>query len=165
MGKPRRLGWDACTWIATIIQEQVPLKGGGVEDRGPPCNYVIEQATQRTVEIATSGLSLAEVCKDPSVKETDGDVLADFFRNDYILIVPVDRHVGTLAREIMQSGHAGLRPPDAVHLASAIVAEVTEFQTFDRKLLNLDGQLKRLDGGLLRIAKPPLPPPSLLDGM
>lgn len=168
MAKPRRLGWDACTWIATIIQEQVPLQDGGFEDRGALCNYVIEQASRRTVEIATSGLSLAEVCKDPSVRGTDSDALEDFFRNDYILVVPVDRYVGTLARQLMQGGHAGLRPPDAVHLASAIVAEVSEFHTFDRKLLNLDGQLKRLDGGVLKISKPPLPPqpvPSLLDRM
>ena len=165
MVKPRRLGWDACTWIATIIQEKVPMKGGGFENRGELCNYVVEQAARKQIEIATSGLSLAEVCKDPSVKGTDGDVLADFFRNDFILIVPVDRHVGTLARELMQAGHAGLKPPDAVHLASAIVAEVTEFQTFDSKLLNLDGKINRLDGGVLKICKPPTPPPTLFDGI
>ena len=127
MAKPRRVAWDACTWIATIIQEQAPIKGGGTEDRAALCNHVINLATQKQVEIATSGLSLAEVCKDDQVRQEDGDVLADFFRNDYILIVPVDRYVGTLARQLMQGGYSGLRPPDAVHLATALIADAAEF--------------------------------------
>jgi len=162
MVKPRRVAWDACTWIATIIQETVPTKGGGTEDRGLLCNHVIELATRKTIEIATSGLSLAEVCKDESVKNEDADVLSDFFRNDYILIVPVDRYVGTLARQLMQGGHAGLRPPDAVHLATAMVCDASEFHTFDKALLRLDQQIRMPSGGLLNICKPPEPPLSLL---
>lgn len=163
MVKPRRVVWDACTWIATIIQEKVPTKGGGVEDRGRLCNHVIELATRKAIEIATSGLSLAEVCKDDAVKGEDGDVLSDFFRNDYILIVPVDRYVGTLARQLMQGGHPGLKPPDAVHLATAVVAEASEFHTFDRALLKLDQKIRMNSGGLLTICKPPTPPDTLFD--
>lgn len=163
MVKPRRVAWDACTWIATIIQETVPTKGGGIEDRGRLCNHVIELARKRTVEIATSGLSLAEVCKDDAVKGEDADVLSDFFRNDYILIVPVDRYVGTLARQLMQAGHPGLKPPDAVHLATAVVSQASEFHTFDRALLKLDQKIRMMSGGLLKICKPPEPPMSLLD--
>ncbi|MCC2981270.1 type II toxin-antitoxin system VapC family toxin [Sphingomonas sp. IC4-52] len=165
MAKPRRVAWDACTWIATIIQEKAETKGGGVEDRAALCNHVIGLASSKQVEIATSGLSLAEVCKDPQVKQEDGDVLADFFRNEYILIVPVDRYVGTLARQLMQDGHAGLRPPDAVHLATAVVADVAEFHTFDGALLKLDGKIRKPGGGTLTIRKPPAPPPSLFDGL
>lgn len=165
MAKPRRVAWDACTWIATIIQEKAPLKRGGFEDRAILCNHVINLATRKQVEIATSGLSLAEVCKDDQVKREDGDVLADFFRNEYILIVPVDRYVGTLARELMQAGHPGLRPPDAVHLATAVIADVSEFHTFDSALLKLDDKILKPAGGTLRIMKPPPPPPSLFDGL
>ena len=163
MAKPRRVAWDACTWIATIIQEKVELKGGGIEDRAALCNHVIQQATGKLVEIATSGLALAEVCKDPSVKGEDEDVLSDFFRNEYILIVPLDRYVGTLARHLLQAGHPGLFPPDAVHLATAVVADATEFHTFDKALLKLDGKIVKPSGGVLSIRKPPAPPPSLLD--
>ncbi|WP_174285501.1 PIN domain-containing protein [Sphingomonas bacterium] len=141
MAKPRRIVWDACVWIATILQEQAPLKGGGFEDRARLCNHVINQARRKQLEVLTSGLSLAEVCKDDGVKAEDGDMLADFFRNDYILIVPVDGYVGTKARELMQllfSEHPGLKPPDAIHLATAFVADVPELHTFDRKLLQID---------------------------
>ncbi|MGN7161750.1 PIN domain-containing protein [Sphingomonas sp. SAFR-052] len=149
-------------WIATIIQESVPTKGGGIEDRGRLCNHVIELATKKTIEIATSGLSLAEVCKDDSIKNEDPDILSDFFRNDYILIVPVDRYVGTLARQLMQSGLAGLKPPDAVHLAAAMSCDASEFHTFDKVLLRLDQQILTPSGGLLRICKPPEPALKLL---
>ncbi len=162
MGKPRRVAWDACTWIATIIQEQAALRGGGTEDRAALCNHTIELATQRSVEIVTSGLSLAEVCKDDKVRPEDSDVLSDFFRNEYILIVPVDRYVGTLARKYLQSGYPSLRPPDAIHLATAVIANATEFHTFDNALLRLDGFIPKEGGGTLVIRKPPAPPPRLL---
>lgn len=164
MATPKRIAWDACTWIATIILEQAALPDGGVEDRGAMCLPIIALAKTGQLEIATSGLSLVEVCKHNSVKGEDNDVLADFFRHDYILVVPVDRHVGTLARELMTAGYAGLKPADAVHLATAIVSQASEFHTFDAKLLKLDQKLDRLDGGLLRICKPlpPAPPPKPL---
>lgn len=165
MAKPRRVAWDACVWIATIIQEKVPLKGGGIEDRAPLCNHVISLAQKKQVEIATSGLSLAEVCKDPTVRAEDGDVLADFFRNEYILVVPVDRYVGTLARKLLQSGFDGLKPPDAIHVATALVADVSEFHTFDRALLNLNDKIEKPGGGTLLIRKPPAPPPTLFDSL
>lgn len=148
-----------------IIQEQAKLKDGSTENRAKPCNHVIDLASKKKVEIATSGLSLAEVCKHEFIRTQDGDTLSDFFRNEYILIVPVDRHVGTLARQYMQAGHAGLRPPDAIHLATAIVADVSEFHTFDDKLLKLDQKIPKLGGSLLKICKPPSPPPGLFDGL
>jgi predicted nucleic acid-binding protein len=162
MAKARRVAWDACSWIATIIQEVVTLKDGSVEDRGRLCRHTIEQAQRGLVEIATSGLSLAEVCKHDEVHGEDPDVLTDFFRNDYLLIVPVDRAIGSLAREIMQTTlrkhQVKIKPPDAVHLATAIFADATEFHTFDGKLLNLDQQLPKPNGGVLTIRKPPEPP-------
>jgi predicted nucleic acid-binding protein len=164
MGTPR-YAWDSCAWIAMIIQEQSPLKGGGYEDRAKLCNHVIGLAARKQLEIATSGLALAEVCKHDEVKAVGGDELSDFFRNDYILVVATDRNVGTLARRLMQSGHSGLKPPDAVHLATAIVADVKELHTFDKKLLALDGKLEMPNGGALKICRPFGPPPSLLDGM
>lgn len=163
MATPKRIAWDACTWISLILQEESLVKGGGIEDRGRLCNHVISLAIKGQLEIATSGLSLAEVCKSGGVKSTDPDVLSDFFRRPFIIIVPVDRYVGTMARSILQSGHPGLKPPDAVHLASALAANVAEFHTFDDKLLNLSGKLRKPDGGVLVIAKPTSPPGSLFE--
>jgi hypothetical protein len=49
---------------------------------------------------------------------------------------------------------AGLKPPDATHIASAIIANVDEMHTFDEKILNLNGQIDKLDGNKLKIIKP-----------
>lgn len=163
MPKARRVAWDACTWIAAISDETALLPGGGTEHRGALCRYTLGLAQQGSIEIATSGLSLAEVCKNKGVRSEDGDTLSDFFRNEYILIVPVDRAVGTLARQIMQAGPEALKAPDAIHLATAIRALASEFHTFDRQLLQLDGKLEREGGGFLSICKPPAPPPNLFD--
>ena len=81
------------------------------------------------------------------------DKVGPFFQHDYILVVPVDTQVGTIARGLMRGGHR-LKPLDAVHAATALVANVDEFHTFDDRLLSLDGKLIKLDGTALKICKP-----------
>ena len=55
----------------------------------------------------------------------------------------------------------GLKPPDASHLASAIIANVDEMHTFDDDLLELDGKVQRIDGTDLKICKPSMGGPAL----
>src|SRR4029077_3085237 len=95
---------------------------------------------------------LAEVNK-PS-PTTTRDQIVTYFDNDYIVLVPVDRLVGQKARELMSQGHHGLKPPDAVYVATALIANADELHTFDDKLLGLDKQLTKRDGTILRICKP-----------
>ena len=162
---PKRVGWDACTWIALIQKEKIlDDKGKVIEDRYALARSVIDLGTQGKIEIVASGLCLAEVSKNPSDAKTKDDLVGPFFQQDYILIVPVDMQVGTIARGLMRGGH-GLRPPDAVHLATAMVANVDELHTFDDRLLKLDERLVRLDGTALKICKPAHggPPMPLLD--
>ena len=75
--------------------------------------------------------------------------------------------VGEHARKHMTTGHPGLKPPDAVHIASAVLGQASEMHTFDDKLLKLDGEIVRLDGGKLRICSPDVggTSPPLLSGM
>lgn len=56
----------------------------------------------------------------------------------------------------MMHGYPGLKLADATHIASALVAEAAEFQTFDRRLLALDGMIAMKTGGTLAIRKPKL---------
>ena len=46
-----------------------------------------------------------------------------------------------------------MKPPDACHLATAALANVDEMHTFDRKLLDLNGLIDKLDGTKLKICK------------
>ena len=161
---PRRVYWDACTWIALIQREKIAVGGS---DRDTLCRTVIAEAKKDRIEILTSTLSLVEVCKDPALRTSKEDQIGAYFENDYILLMNLDRLVGEHARQLMTAGHAGLKPPDAVHVASAVLGQASEMHTFDDKLLKLDGEIVRLDGGKLRICTPdvggtPLP---LLSGM
>ena len=165
----KRYAWDSCSWIAAIWRE-TRFVNGVIENRGGLCDAIISEAEKGVAEILTSALSLAEVCKHPddeTSKPQASDKIRAYFENDYIVIVPLDRRIGELARDLMREGYAGLKPPDATHLAAAMVANVDELHTFDDKLLNLNGKLTRRDGLKLRICKPAMGGPSLplLEGL
>jgi len=112
-----------------------------------------------------SAIALVEVLARNRATGTEDQKVRDFFDNDYILLVNVDKHLGDVARRLMLAGHPRLKPPDAIHLATACVANADEFHTFDDGLLTLDGGIDRLDGMKLVIKKPavPAPPAPLLD--
>lgn len=160
----RRVCWDACIWIAMIQKEKIMEGRKLIEDRHALCRSVIDQAAKGTTEIAISGLCLVEVCKSPGVVATGPDLVAAYFQHDYVLLVPVDSVVGARGRALMLAG-LGLKPPDAIHLATALIANADEMHTFDDKLLGLDAKLFKADGTALKICKPGHggPPLPLLD--
>ena len=153
---PRRVYWDACVWIALLMREKIALDGS---DRDTVCRQIIAEARKNRLEILTSTLSLVEVCKSPALRSEKDDQLAAFFENDFILPINLDRAVGEHARMLMVSGLPGLKTQDAIHLASAVIGQASEFHTFDGDgskpgLLRLDQRIDRLDGGKLRICTP-----------
>jgi predicted nucleic acid-binding protein len=105
--------------------------------------------------------------KAPASKKPTSDKLAEFFENDYILLTNLDRMVAERGRELMIA-YGSLKPPDAVHLATAAISPgVEEMHTFDDRLLKLDGLIDKVDGTKLKICKPDagaLPAP-LLEAM
>jgi len=164
---PSRVAWDSCTWIAYIQQEKIrqSSRQAAVEDRGAMCRHVLETAEKGTIEIVVSALCLVEVLARNRTSGVDDQVVRDFFDNDYILLVNLDKQVGDFARHLMLAGYAGLKPLDAVHLATACVANADEFHTFDDGLLALDGRIDKANGTRLPVRKPAVPaaPLPLLD--
>lgn len=164
---PSRVGWDSCAWIAHIQRERIVDLDGKtiIEDRGAMCRSVLEAAEKGIVEIAVSAICLVEVLARNRSSEIDDQKVRDFFDNDYILLANVDKQVGDFARRLMLAGYAGLKPPDAIHLATACIANVEAFHTFDAPLLALDGLIDKADGTRLIIKKPavPAPPAPLLE--
>lgn len=131
------------------------------------CRPVLQAAEKGTVEIVVSSIALVEViCKNKDASIDDQKV-RDYFDNDYILLVSADKDVCDLARRLMLAGHAGLRPADAIHVATACISNADELHTFDGKLLDLNSRTDRKDGTHLRIRKPrlPAPPAPLLEGI
>jgi predicted nucleic acid-binding protein len=165
---PRRVYWDACAWIALIQREKIRDSNGKlIEDRDQMCRDVIEAARKGKIEIVTSTLCLAEVCKHPALQDTKkADQIAAYFENDFVLLVDVDVFVGEKARELMLGGYSGLKPPDAIHIATALISpRVEEMHTFDDKLLKLTERLDTETGERLKIRKPSTgePAPPLLE--
>jgi predicted nucleic acid-binding protein len=164
---PKRIAWDSCSWIAHIQQERIFAADGKTiaEDRAALCRPVLEAAERSLLEIVVSALSLVEVLSRDRPAGIADQKVRDYFDNEYILIVNVDKQVGDRARQLMLAGHAGLKPPDAIHVATACIANAEELHTFDDRLLALDGKIDKLDGTRLVIRKPAVPAPSapLLD--
>jgi predicted nucleic acid-binding protein len=161
---PKRIAWDSCAWISHIQQEKVFNDGKLVEDRGAMCRPVLAAAEEGKLEIVVSSISLVEViCKNKD--KTEDQKVRDYFDNDYILLVSTDKEVGDRARQLMLAGHPGLKPADAIHIATAAISNADELHTFDAKLLLLTGKIDKLDGTRLKIRKPavPAPPAPLLE--
>ncbi len=140
-----------------MIQKEKIRDGNGklIEDRETMCRAVMEAAKVGKLEIVTSTFTMAEVSKPAPVGEDQANVnIEAFFENDYILLVNMDKFAGDRARTLMRGGISGLKPPDATHLATAAISDVSEMHTFDDRLLALDGKIDKSDGTKLKICKP-----------
>lgn len=122
--------WDANAFLAYFQEE-----AGRVDS----CEAVLELAEQGKVLIVTSALTLAEVlalrgkkrlAPKPAMKKR----VEDFFKNEYIAVQNVTREVAELSRDLVWND--GIKPKDALHVAAAIAAGVTVFETYDRPLIN-----------------------------
>lgn len=165
---PKRIYWDACTWIALIQRERITDSSGVlIEDRGAMCRGIVNAAFAGAYEIATCSISCVEVWKQPTLEHPKTSQVADFFDHDFILLVSVDREAGLVARQLMSAGYSKLRPMDACHIAAAVLCMAQEMHTFDEKILALDGLIDKPDGSRLRICKPGEggPPLPLLNGV
>jgi predicted nucleic acid-binding protein len=155
MANTKRIYWDACTWIAYIKQEQeVITVNGNKENRFEMCRSVLKEAEKGNIEIATSAFTLAEVCKYPEVRESGVDHLPSFFDKSYILLIPVDKFVATKAQAFQLAGLYGLKPQDAIHVASAFIAKSIQLHTFDRGILSLNQKIMGRDNAPMTICKP-----------
>ena len=130
--------WDANAFLAYFQEE---------EGRVDSCEAVLEMAEQGRVLIITSALTLAEVLAlrgkkrlppNPQMKKK----VIGFFKNEYIAVQNVTREVAELSRDFVWDH--GIKPKDAVHVASALAAEVTVFETYDRPLRNKGNKVTKI---------------------
>ena len=149
-----RVYWDACAWIAYIKKEMPGPAYKFTEPRYEMCRQVLQLAQARTLDIVTSAFTLSEVCKTKADPRSPAINLPAFFEQPYILLVNVDKQIGMKAQSLQLAGVSGLKPPDATHVASALVWNIPVFHTFDDGLLKLDKALSLNNGNLLRIVRP-----------
>ncbi len=127
--------WDSCCFLCWLKKEPEHEK----------CKGVLERAKNGELKIVTSAYTIAEVIYlkkkgQGKINKSDSDSICRFFEQDYIITVAVDRYVAEDARNLLWEYEA-LRHEDAIHVASAIKANVHVFDTFDEYLLKQNGTI------------------------
>ena len=126
--------WDACIFLEHLNEEtQEPRKSQAIID-------CLNENKQKRNRICTSAITHLEVLPKKLEKTLEQTYL-DKFQSLYFFDIEVDRNVITLAREIKDyyyeaasdgGGYKMLSTGDAIHLATAIIHEATEFHTRDK---------------------------------
>jgi len=106
-----------------------------VESTDEDMLYLLQQAASGVVRAVTSEVALAEVLVKP-MKDGDGQVIAGYdalFQDDeFMEVVPVTRDI--LRRSAASRAAIGNKGMDAIHVATAEVAECTIFLSSDLRL-------------------------------
>lgn len=100
------------------------------------------------VLIVTSALTIAEVLfirQGPKLPPEKREVVEKFFKADYIAVRNVTRHIAELARDVFWDH--GIKPKDAVHVATAAFFKVPVLHTFDGSLIGKSGLVVQLPSG------------------
>ncbi len=125
-------------WDSDVFISRIARTAGRIET----LEQITDAAENRELRIVASTLSLAEVAKVPELgllPEAEEQLIVDFFENEYITVLPLDWFVAEEARRIVREH--GLKPPDAVHVATAILANVPLFNTYEHKMRGKDRQI------------------------
>src|SRR2546422_5294104 len=121
--EPNRNYWDSCVFLSYI---------NGVPDRLPTLDALFDESAdpENDREIVTSAFTIAEVAfalheKEQKALDAETERKIDALWSDRYAVKLIDFHEGiardarTLIRGAVASGITGLKPGDAVHLASA----------------------------------------------
>jgi predicted nucleic acid-binding protein len=135
--------WDAAVFIAWFTNEKTrtPAERAGIQQ-------VVESFDKGTCIIVTSMLTKVELL--PSKLGADNYAnLSLLWKRKQLQSLDVTERIIDLANEIRnfysEKGQKAPSTPDSIHLATAIIAKVDVFQTFDgggkRGLLQMDGNV------------------------
>lgn len=138
--------WDSACFIAWFKEET---------GRYQTCGSILEAAQAGQVQIVTSAFTITEVLLPKGGTRLPAELretVGQFFMRPEFLIVDVNRHLARAAQQYFWD--RGVKPKDAIHVASAIYAGVPVFETYDDGLINLSG---RLGGDPVLEVRPPMP--------
>jgi len=107
------------------------------------CKGTLKKASKKELQIRTSSYTLIEVLYLETNGEIDRDksekAIKDFFDSYHVIPIVPDIPLMEKAREIFFDFN--IKPPDLLHVASAIYDGIEIFHTFDDKLLKKDGMI------------------------
>jgi predicted nucleic acid-binding protein len=140
--------WDSDAFLGWLQAEK-----GKVE----LCQGTIDRGESGEVVIVTSALTIAEVLwlrGGPRIPKEKAEMLGRFFRRSFIRVRPVTRSVAEAAQDVVWNH--GIRPKDAIHIATALDANIGILETFDELLLRSTGRI----GLPPLVIRRPIPPRS-----
>ncbi len=128
--------WDSCNWISLIAEDEA--------ERAFVCENVLKDMVAGRLTIITSALTLAEVGarRQPAQRLNQANAKIDsFFRQyDFLHVHDVTRSVAEKSRRLSQKH--GLKPADAIHLATALESGADVLETWNtRDFLKLRGKV------------------------
>lgn len=132
--------WDSCVFLSAIDAHP---------ERAPIITQLLDECTSGKHDIFTSHLSIAEVCFAKTEKvareinlEVEEKIAKLWNEESPVKMVEVHEVVARnaigLIRQALSRGF-GLKPADAIHLATAKLWNVEEFHTYDEKLFKYAG--------------------------
>ena len=136
---PKRSYWDACVFLAWICKEP---------DRADVIDALLDSAGNGAIEVVTSVISITEVAVSASEKTSNILSASELARIDKLWTAPspvklAECHalIAVDARDLMRKTVGDgwkLRPPDAIHLSTAVRLGCQEFLTYDSKLFKFE---------------------------
>jgi predicted nucleic acid-binding protein len=132
--KPKRSYWDSCVFLAWI---------NGEEDRADVVSELLESARKDEITVVTSVLTITEVAYATAESES-GILSTDVLRRidalwdppSPVKLAEFHRLIAVNARNLMRLAVPGgqrLKPPDAIHMSTAVRSQCEEILTYDPK--------------------------------
>ncbi|MDQ3985032.1 MAG: type II toxin-antitoxin system VapC family toxin [Actinomycetota bacterium] len=131
---PERPYLDSSVFIAWIKGEKVTKKDGTEEDRGEIATRILEDAEKGRFQVFCSTYVAVEVLKDkdrPKLSDDEMGKIDSYLQHEFIIWIELDLSLALHARDLARK--IGLKPADAVHLASAIRGECDYLFRWDDK--------------------------------
>lgn len=140
----QRIYWDADVWLSYINgeAERLPVLDALLaESSSPKGNIELYTSELSEVEVACAKSEQDNKVLDPEVERKIDELWAD---RDTLKIVEYHHSIGIEARKIIRlkiERGWSLRSIDAIHLATAKLNQVTEFHTYDKRLLKYSNEI------------------------
>lgn len=114
---------------------------------------LISEAESGNIQILLSTFTLMEIYKDldgiNAISKDDDELIISFFENPYFIFKDVTQPIALSTRQI--SREFGIKPKDAVHVATALYYNVPVLFSYDDGLLKKSG---KIGSPALEIVKP-----------
>jgi predicted nucleic acid-binding protein len=151
------MGFQTVYWDANVFHALFGQEAGRVE----ACEKIEKVAREGKVHIYTSTATFVECVwlkGLPRVLEPKHEsIIGKYFQHIFIRPVLCDRQICEHARALIWQFHPGLKPKDAIHVASALFIGVDVLHTYDDFLLKMSG---KVGSPALRIEQPTDPFPA-----